>query len=174
MASIATDKEFKKLRTKLSKIRDRLIKATDKAPDGIVKELFIGSLNIRNSAIRSMVEDPKTGREYRKGGKIHKASAPWESPAVDSGKLIASIFVDRRKTEVEVGSIGKAPYSFNLEFGVKKKTGGIIQRIFGKPEWRLEPRPFLEPAYRANENEIKDRVGKLGYQVIENIMKGIS
>src|SRR3954471_21074826 len=44
--------------------------------------------------IKTSMNEPKTGKEYkRKNGSIHVASAPGESPAVDSANLINSIQV---------------------------------------------------------------------------------
>lgn len=42
--------------------------------------------------LKTSIAEPKSGKEYkRKGGKVHQASAPGESPASDSSNYINSI-----------------------------------------------------------------------------------
>lgn len=76
--------------------------------------------------------ETKHGRTYRRGDAAHRASAPGEAPAIESGDLVGSI----RAGEVGPGrwvvasDDEKAP---TLELG-----GG-----------RIAPRPFLKPAAEA-------------------------
>jgi hypothetical protein len=62
---------------------------------------------------------PKTGREYprgKNGEKVHRASAPGEAPATDSGTLVSSIYnEDRGKYARAIGS--RLFYAYVLEFG---------------------------------------------------------
>ena len=46
---------------------------------------------IQREIVRTMTHDPKTGRIYNRGGRIHQASAAGESPAVDTGNLVNNI-----------------------------------------------------------------------------------
>jgi hypothetical protein len=41
--------------------------------------------------VKDKMREPKTGRVYIIGGKVHQASAPGEAPAIFSGELINSI-----------------------------------------------------------------------------------
>lgn len=84
-------------------------------------------------AAKLQLSKPGTGREYRrKGGKVHKASAPGQPPAVDTGALRNSIGMGVVGGVVRVGSgLAKAPL---LEFGTLD-DGGV-----------LAPRPFMRPA----------------------------
>lgn len=41
--------------------------------------------------LKASMAEPKTGRAYKRGSKVHIASARGESPAVDSGNLTGSI-----------------------------------------------------------------------------------
>ncbi|MEO0870461.1 MAG: hypothetical protein AAFY19_00675 [Pseudomonadota bacterium] len=71
----------------------------------------------------------RTGRVYRRGSVLHQASAPGESPARDTGRLVQSVFhdVDIRgmTVRVTVGSpLEKAAF---LHFGTED----------------IEPRPFM-------------------------------
>lgn len=65
---------------------------------------------------------PKTGREYARGKNrdiIHRASAPGEAPATDTGTLVNSIYnEDRGKYAKAIGS--RLPYAYYLEFGTFK------------------------------------------------------
>lgn len=65
---------------------------------------------------------PKTGREYVRGKNrdiVHRASAPGEAPATDTGTLVNSIYnEDRGKYAKAIGS--RLPYAYYLEFGTFK------------------------------------------------------
>ena len=151
MTEFIDSKQIKNLNKELDKIGKGLFKSAAKFPDAVTQELVIGANDIRNDIIKSMARGEKTGIVYtRKGGKTHRASAPGESPAVDSGELIRSIIFDTKKLEIEVGAAG-APHAEPLEFGAKYKSGRV-----------MEPRPFLAPAVDNNKDEIIRNVGKAG------------
>jgi hypothetical protein len=65
---------------------------------------------------------PKTGREYARGvnnDKVHRASAPGEAPATDTGTLVNSIYNESRgKYSKAIGS--RLDYAYYLEFGTFK------------------------------------------------------
>lgn len=65
---------------------------------------------------------PKTGREYARGvnnDKVHRASAPGEAPATDTGALVNSIYNESRgKYSRAIGS--RLDYAYYLEFGTFK------------------------------------------------------
>jgi hypothetical protein len=69
---------------------------------------------------RAIQGPPKTGREYQRGrDKIHRASAPGQAPATDTGTLVISIYnEDRGRNAKAIGS--RLPYAFYLEFGTFK------------------------------------------------------
>jgi HK97 gp10 family phage protein len=72
----------------------------------------------------------KTGRNYKRGKRRHQASAPGETPAVDTGNLMNSIqAVQESDLHATIG-VG-AEYAVWLEFGTR----------------RIAPRPFLGPAF---------------------------
>lgn len=50
------------------------------------------------------IRSPKTGRVYRRRGRSHRASAPGEYPARDSGRHIATVDYKVSGSEVTVGS----------------------------------------------------------------------
>jgi hypothetical protein len=97
-------------------------------------------------------------RKNKKTGKdmdvrvSHKASAPGEFPANQTGELQRSVnFVVRGAEQLEFGagsnqtqtgrSIGNAPYAAALELGAKNKDGSV----------RMEPRPYLIASIKATE-----------------------
>lgn len=75
---------------------------------------------------------------FRASGKqnlslTHRASAPGEAPATDTGGLVSSIyFKQETKLSAEIGS--RLPYAYWLEFGTKK----------------IKPRPSWRPAVEKN------------------------
>lgn len=91
----------------------------DAAP--IIKEVTFG---IETEMKLSMAE-PKTGNVYVRKGRVHRASAKGEAPAVDYGFLLNSIKADMRSPLQGVVSIG-AEYGYILD--------------------QLKDRPFVEPA----------------------------
>lgn len=88
--------------------------------------------------IRQGAEDGPMVAIFRASGKQnlsfkHRASAPGEAPATDTGNLVSSIYFRQpSKLVAEVGS--RLPYAYWLEFGTKK----------------IEPRPSWVPATQKN------------------------
>lgn len=110
----------------------------------------VGSIatEIANAAKTSM-RGAKHGRAYAKGVskwrrvkgqkvaaaiRLHRASAPGEAPAIDTGNLVNSI---------EAVRIGNAHWRVN----VYAEYGAFLE--FGTS--RMQPRPFLRPACRKGE-----------------------
>jgi hypothetical protein len=84
---------------------------------------------------------PKSGRVYKRGRRIHQASAPGEAPATDTGNLVNSIQARPRgqfTAEVAAGA----------EYAEKLELGGA----------RVAPRPFLSPALEAERERFAARV----------------
>lgn len=86
--------------------------------------------DLRNRMVVSFNE-PKSGREYKRSGGVHRASAPGEAPGVDTGNLQNSIQVEFPSPIKGVLSIG-AEYAQFLEEGTD----------------RIAPRPFVAPALK--------------------------
>ncbi len=78
---------------------------------------------------RAIQGPPKTGREYPRGvngDKVHRASAPGEAPATDTGALVSSTYLSRIDADTQaIGS--RLDYAFYLEFGTMK--------IAPRPSW---------------------------------------
>jgi len=78
-------------------------------------------LEIRGDIVKRIQRGPKTGRTYKKSNptRTHKASAPGQAPATDTGRLVNSItFKQEGPLTVTVGS--QLAYAHFLEFGTRK------------------------------------------------------
>ena len=103
-----------------------------------------GAQEIRNEAVRSIQQDPKSGIIYQRynPSRRHQASAKGESPASDTGFLVSNITmnVESKLDGSVVGQIiSSAPYSKHLEFGTVNMT----------------ERPFMQPALQKNKRKIQ-------------------
>lgn len=107
--------------------------------------------NIRNGLAviatdvqQSMHRGKHSGKVYRKYNpkRIHRASAPGETPAVDTGVYSGQIttVMDKDGLGGQVESRGKQAAA--LEFGTSK----------------MAPRPHMEPALVRNKKKIVDRI----------------
>lgn len=92
---------------------------------------------VKRESIRRIKSPPKTGRVYSKGGgRTHRASAPGESPAEDTGTLSRSIKVRGRKGSLRRRIGSRLIYAW-WETGIR-----------GQPE-----RPYLRPSLKAKKRE---------------------
>lgn len=92
----------------------------------------------------------KAMRGAKSGSEIdgHRASAPGEAPAIDTGTLYRSIYRKVRRLFGEVGSYD--PKALWLEFGAKRSGAGGV----------LRARPWLRPAERGERRRWNRRVRK--------------
>lgn len=140
---ITTDKFVEK---SLKKAGSEIGKAVDKA-------IFKGANLVRNDAIRGIQRGKHTGRIYKRRSVEHQASAPGEYPASDTGRLAGSIRTNRGYLETDVGT-------------------DVVYAKFLEPDEmtdssKLEPRPFLEPSFKKNE----EIISKLIDEAIEEAFK---
>lgn len=87
----------------------------------------------------------RSGREYRRGGKIHVASAPGEYPKSDqggAGGLTGSLIFDVARDKLSAWFGTRLNYGRYLEYGTT----------------RMLPRPWLRPTLKANRKEIAARI----------------
>jgi len=119
-------------------------KALEKVKEDLEKDmkevLLGGGQLIRGEAVRSIQQGSKSGKTYKKYNptRTHKASAPGEAPASDTGFLVSNIRVKEQKDVVMVSS--EASYSKFLEFGTSKMLA----------------RPFLFPAFEKSKPKIAE------------------
>ena len=115
-----------------------------------------GAQFVRGEAVKSIQTGSKTGRTYEKYNprRTHKASAPGEAPASDTGNLVSQIRVkEESKDLIKVES--NALYSSFLEFGTSKMLA----------------RPFLFPATEKSRMKIAQAVFNKVKQEIQKIAK---
>jgi len=119
-------------------------KLNKKLQDNKVKEYVTrGTMMVQNTAKESIMKGG-TGKLYEKyePRRSHRASAPNEPPASDTGFLVSQITmdVDVKPNGTVVGQIiSAAPYSKHLEFGTTNMT----------------ERPFMQPALQKNKRKIE-------------------
>lgn len=96
------------------------------------------ALKVEGTAKERIQRGPKTGRVYPRGkGRVHRASAPGESPATDTGTLASRIYSELRASGHEATVYGAVSYAGYLEFGTS----------------RMAPRPYLAPALETHAEE---------------------
>lgn len=95
----------------------------------VAKDLKRRGLQVQGEAVRSL-KQTGGGRQYGR----HRASAPGQPPATDTGRLAASIREELRQDSIGlVEVIGTdVDYALPLELGTRD----------------IEPRPFLRPSLR--------------------------
>lgn len=104
-------------------------------------EVARAAVNTANNA-RSAVQSGGSGVTYDKYNprRTHQASAPNQSPATDTGRLVSSITQAKQQDGWLVGS--KVNYSKWLEFGTQS----------------MAERPFFRPALAKARKEWRERV----------------
>lgn len=115
------------------------------AQQEVKKALFVAGSYVEQDAKVSIAQGEKTGRVYKRGNVTHRASAPGEAPASDTGRLVNSINVRPAEGELAVDVVaggGIVKYARMLEFGTSK----------------MAARPFLFPALEKNKQKIRKRI----------------
>jgi HK97 gp10 family phage protein len=122
--------------------------------DRLGRAVMAGGFVLETAVKVSMSATSHSGKMYGS----HRASAPGETPAVDTGVLVNSIntqLVSSSDTEA-IAEVGTGVlYSEFLEFGTS----------------RMEARPFMRPAFDNNEAKIKDTIRRFAKQQIEGATK---
>jgi len=115
-----------------------------------------GGQFIRGEAIKSIQSGAKSGIVYEKYNprRSHRASAPGQAPASDTGNLVSKIMV-KQKTKNITNVESNADYSAFLEYGTSK----------------MEPRPFMLPAFEKSKKPIINAVLKRVKNKIEEYTK---
>jgi HK97 gp10 family phage protein len=127
---------------------DRIAQASEKMRQSILVELnkavFASAQRVRTEAIKSLHDGNKSGRVYKRGAVTHRASAPGEAPATDTGRLANSItaYAGANGEAFTVAGRGTAKYAALLEFGTSK----------------IAPRPFMFPALEKSKAWIRERL----------------
>lgn len=129
-----------------NKLGEELLKKYENGARSIV---FQASSYTRNEVVKNIAGGSKTGKLYKRGQKVHQASAAGEYPATDTGFLVNNIHV-KLYGQKSFGAFieSRAPYSKFLEYGTVN----------------MAARPFLKPALEATRplvrKLLKQLVGK--------------
>jgi phage gpG-like protein len=114
---------------------------------GVSDAIAATALETLTDVRKAIQGPPKTGREYprgKDGSKIHRASAPGQAPATDTGALVSSTYFTKvNDLTAAIGS--RLDYAFFLEFGTL----------------RMEPRPSWVPAAERNAPRLEKRLRRV-------------
>ena len=122
---------------KVSFFKRNVINASKKQ----LKTNMTKAMTFASVVAKDLVRQPGTGRVYGS----HRASAPHEAPASDTGRLLASISVSVNVGFESVTGVLSANtnYAFALEVGTES----------------MEERPFLVPSIKNNKGQILKILG---------------
>lgn len=146
------------------RLGQRLGRYVDSRRAAIARAVADGAFLVHEHAVDAMSEQ-KSGElyttEFRTGanGRVfpigvervpHRASAPGEAPAVDTGRLKSSLHVNTDPGTLSADVIAPVGYALHLEYGTRN----------------MAPRPFLGPALEAHRQTIEGdiRAALLGRQ----------
>lgn len=116
-----------------------------KAVRGFNQGLLEAGYELKKEIQQLIRESPRGGRSYRVGKKrIHRASAPGQPPARDTGALMNSIKVDK---------FGFGSY-FSIEVGSGLGYSGFLELGTSK----MQARPFLVPAWEKRKDTIAELI----------------
>lgn len=142
---------------KISSTNIHLIKVKNFSKD-VRKGIKAGFEQLGSNLVRTgqnqALNEPKFGRTYRikniKGvSKLHRASAPKQSPALLSGNYFSQFkYLLRSWKGMEFGN--DSEYSEYLEFGILRKQGESKGKGKGNAKWRLAPRPGVQNSVKSN------------------------
>ena len=93
---------------------------------GVEQAIAATAIEALTDVRKAIQGPPKTGLLYKRGSKVHQASAPGEAPATDRGQLVSSTYYT--KVDGLTFAIGSLlPYARYLEEGT--------QHIRRRPSW---------------------------------------
>ena len=141
MSRVYTPAEFADA---LKKLDDKVRRVT------LQRAAKAGALVIETAAKVSMSAASHSGEMYNG----HRASAPGETPAVDTGVLVNSISTwteKQSRDEITMGIGSGIIYAARLEFGFMEIDS------LGR-QYNQQPRPYMRPAVDNNVNEIEQAI----------------
>jgi HK97 gp10 family phage protein len=126
----------------LDKLQERARKLGVNMATQMQQAVLASVLKIEAEAKTSLNTGGKSGVVYKRRSVTHRASAPGEPPATDTGKLVSSIRSNVRR-DVDGAALGTvlagAAYAKDLEFGTSN----------------MAARPFMFPAAEKSKPEIE-------------------
>jgi hypothetical protein len=107
------------------------------AIDTMRKQIHATGLLVHGTARLSLITGPKTGRVYKRRGITHRASAPGQTPASDTGNLLAHINITYGRDYADVGAT--VVHGRHLEFREPAKGGRVwLRKAYEKHVKRIE------------------------------------
>jgi hypothetical protein len=140
------------------KIKSKMKENTDKAVD-LYDQKTAGYLNkvanmYRNYIVIGMQTTAKDGKTYKRGKKVHIASSKDNPPAIDTGRLVNSFFIQPATRLRHFSAVlTRVKYANILEQSFAK--GGLQRYFMGK-----ESRAFKEAEQYANAKYKDISIGK--------------
>ena len=126
----------------MKELKGRLKNLPETARKPMADLLLSAAVDTATEAKRLVQRGPKSGRMYRRRSVIHRASAPGQPPATDTGFLAAHIRASMaRGKRLAAEAVSGAEYSDMLEFGTS----------------RMGARPFMTPAFEHAKDGFKKR-----------------
>ena len=107
-----TIESAKEMQAALRDISDDVYQAADAA-------VMETAANLEAGVKLRMQQGPHTGKLYRRRSVVHRASAPGEAPAPDTGALLGSIYHEREGRLTAVAG-SRMAYAAYLEFGTTR------------------------------------------------------
>lgn len=106
----------------------RITNATEDVIEGAITDLV---LLTHSKAVTGIQHGPKSGKTYRRGNVTHRASAPGQYPASDTGRLATGVLMELPAGNM-TGRVGtNVVHGEYLEFGTS----------------RMAARPWLFPSF---------------------------
>ena len=105
------------------------------------------AMDIQGDAKAKVLTGRHTGTTYRRRGITHRASAPGEYPANDTGTFASSIHYDGNESAMKVTVGSTVLYGLFLEEGTKR-AGQV----------HMEARPWLKPSLEASRSQLQARL----------------
>lgn len=110
-----------------------LRKVQEVSDEALVDTINDVALDTQSNAIQGIQRGPASGRTYKRGTTIHRASAPGQYPMSDTGRLASNVKVELANQSNIVARVGTGiAYGPWLEFGTSK----------------MAARPWLLPSYK--------------------------
>jgi len=129
---------------------DKIDAATQAVRQAVAAELnkavYASAQKVVAEAKKSILDGNKSGRTYKRRTVSHKASAPGEAPASDTGRLVNSLHAQAGGPGEALAIAGSSSvkYAKMLEFGTSK----------------IAARPFMIPALEKSKAWIADRLNR--------------
>lgn len=114
----------------------KLAKVQDQLDRNLTTASYKGAQYVQAQAKLNISGGSRSGRLYRRRSIIHRASAPYEYPKSDTGRLVSSISVEKGNKYAVVGT--------NLKYGPYLENGTS----------RMLPRPWLSRTFNDNFGKI--------------------